>query len=74
MEYHIAMITDRELAMAAERLLNDHLSYTEEEGEKEYDPEDESIHCGYCACYLDGVVGGVSPEGWNLCKGCANEG
>jgi hypothetical protein len=68
------MITDRQLELAADKLLNDHLSYTEDEGVKEYDPEDESIHCGYCACYLDGMVGGVSPEGWNLCQGCADEG
>jgi hypothetical protein len=45
-----------------------------EESGEEYDPEDESIHCGYCACYIGENVAGVSPEGWNLCKGCANEG
>jgi hypothetical protein len=80
-EYHIVMITDRELAMVAERLLSDHLDYTEEEGEKEYDPEDESIHCGHCATFigLDYVGVRVSAEGWGLCVACherdqANEG
>lgn len=70
------MITDRQLALEAERLLNRYLDGMEEEVEEEdtYNEEDESIHCGYCACYIGDNVGGVSPEGWNLCKGCCNEG
>jgi hypothetical protein len=70
------MITDKQLYLAADRLLDKYLESMEEveESGEEYDPEDESIHCGYCACYIGENVAGVSPEGWNLCKGCANEG